>query len=83
MTDDKRTTSPAAIRKAIGSPHISGPFNGGGYWYLVYDDGDVCESQSAWVYRMSSLTLAQWAAEGRELIQRVAEIKERLAGAKA
>lgn len=57
----------ATIIKAIGCPHLK-LYDGGGYWYFVYDDGARWHDQSVHVMRLHHLTLDQWIAEGKAAV---------------
>lgn len=73
MTKVRRTKQ---VIDAIGCKYLSF-FNGGGYWYFVYDTLDdptvppVYETHSVYTNRLGSLTLEQWVSEGKQLVDRV------------
>lgn len=59
----------SAILKSVSCPHLH-LFDGGGYWYFVYDDAsrNVWESRSVYVNRLRDMPIEQWTAEGRLLV---------------
>lgn len=59
------------ILNAIGCKHLS-LYKGHGYYYFSYDDNNQqYETHSVSVCALSHLSLDQWVAEGRELVERM------------
>jgi hypothetical protein len=60
------------ILTAIGCEHLT-LHQGPGYWYFTYDDQATnrFDTRSVYTMRLHDLTLAEWIAEGRALVDQV------------
>ena len=61
------------IIKKIGNPHLN-LYIGKGYFYFVYDTGNIkdYDDHSVYVYRLNHLSLDQWVNEGNGFLKEVA-----------
>ena len=61
------------IIKKIGNPHLK-LYTGKGYFYFVYDTGNIkdYDDHSVYVYRLNHLSLDQWVNEGNGFLKEVA-----------
>jgi hypothetical protein len=57
----------ATVNKAINHPNVE-LVKGEGYFYFVYDKGDVYETRSVMVNSLNELPLDQWVEEAKDLI---------------
>ena len=55
------------IIKKIGNPNLN-LYAGKGYFYFVYDKGDVFDDRSVYTIRLNDLSLDRWVEEGKELL---------------
>lgn len=66
-----KARSARQIINKIGCPFLH-LYQGEGYWYFEYDDGDkVFETKSVMVMYLNSMDIDQWVAEGRALLKTV------------
>lgn len=63
--------SVASVLKAVDCPHVAF-YKGDGYWYFIYDDGDVHASYSIMTMRLGDMPVARWAEIGRAFAADVA-----------
>ena len=61
------------IIKKIGNPYLK-LYTGEGYFYFVYDTGNIkdYDDHSVYVYRLNHLSLDQWVNEGNGFLKEVA-----------
>ena len=61
------------IIKKIGNPNLN-LYAGDGYFYFVYDTGNIKEydDHSVFVYRLNHLSLDRWVNEGNGFLKEVA-----------
>lgn len=64
-----KARSARQIINKIGCPFLH-LYQGEGYWYFEYDDGDkVFETKSVMVMYLNSMDIDQWVADGKALVQ--------------
>lgn len=57
--------STAEILRIVGCKHLNLYRGvGSGYWYFIYDNGVIYESESVYVPRLNDMTVAQWVEIG-------------------
>ena len=62
------------IIKKIGNPNLN-LYTGEGYFYFVYDNGNVKDfaDHSVYCYRLNHMSLDQWVDEGNGFLQEIGQ----------
>jgi hypothetical protein len=62
------------ILKRIDSPCLTLQ-KGDGYYYFVYDSGDLWDTHSVYTNALNHMSLEQWVEDGKDFINRVEGVK--------